>query len=257
MKKQIGIVGGGVVGMAVKAQYPEAKIFDKYRELNSWEEVSESEVIFICVPTPFDGGCDISAVEETLKKLRNDKGKIAVIKSTVVPGTTEKLQEQYPDVPLLFNPEFLDDRTAREDFVRPDKQIVGYTKASKGVANEVLEMLPIAPFSKIMTATEAEIVKYMVNTYYATKVVFANQFYDICERTGVNFDEVRAAFESDRRVAPGNFDVWHGGFRGFGGKCLPKDLESLLAQAKNMGIELPLLSAVREINNNLLKKKDL
>lgn len=256
MEKSIGIIGGGVVGQAVKNFFIKAKVYDKYKKFDSWDEVSGCKYIFICVPTPFNNGFDASIINEVFDLLSGLKNTIVIIKSTVIPGTTERLQREYPDIPIIFNPEFIDNKTANEDFLRPDKQIVGYTEKSKNIADEVMAILPKGRFEKIMPATSAEVVKYMVNTYYATKVIFANQIYDVCEKLGVDFDTVREAFEHDRRVAPGNFNVWHGGFRGFDGKCLPKDLAAFVKLADELGVDLRLLRDVQEINNDLLKKKD-
>ncbi len=258
MEKTIGIIGGGVVGLAIKAFYPKAKIFDKFIKLDSWEQTVNQDIIFICVPTPFNfnnNRYDLSAVEETLSKMSNFRNKIVVIKSTVIPGTTERLQRQYPYLKIIHNPEFLDSAKAKEDFARPDKQLVGYTEKSKDVSPMVLEILPKAPYSKILPATAAEIVKYAVNTYYATKVIFGNLIYDICQALEVDYDEVRKAFESDRRIAPGNFDVWHGGYRGFAGKCLPKDLASFIIRCDELGVEAGLLKEVWRINKDLIKGK--
>lgn len=214
MEKLIGIVGYGVVGGAVKNFFQDAFVYDAYRHIDPWDKVARMNYIFICVPTPYNNGFDASAIEETLEKLKDKNGKIIIIKSTVLPKTTQTLQEKYPLLNILFNPEFLDNKTSYEDFMHPDKQIVGYTEKSKDVAQEVLDMLPKSPYMKIMPAAEAEMVKYMVNSYYATKVIFANKIYDICEKLGIGYNTVREGFEQDRRVAPGNFDVWHGGGSG-------------------------------------------
>ncbi|KKQ56422.1 MAG: UDP-glucose/GDP-mannose dehydrogenase dimerization [Parcubacteria group bacterium GW2011_GWA2_38_13] len=257
MHKSVGIIGGGVVGKAVKNFFKNAKVYDKFLTMDPWDEVASQEYIFICVPTPYNenSGFDASIVDEVLEKLSNMDGKVVIIKSTVVPGTTDMFQEKYPKLRLLFNPEFLDNSTAPQDFLNPDKQIVGYTKLSKDVAEKILAILPQAKYSKIMLAKAAEMTKYMVNSYYATKVIFANQIYDICQSLGIDYNIVREAFEHDRRVAPGNFDVWHGGFRGFGGKCLPKDLASLVDLAQDLGVEVPLLEDVQKINEELLGQK--
>jgi UDP-glucose 6-dehydrogenase len=133
MPKSIGIVGGGVVGQAVKNYFPQAKIYDKYVNFDSWDDVVRQDLIFICVPTPYQDGFDGSSVFETVEKIAQYPDKVVVIKSTVVPGTTENLQKKYPNIKILFNPEFLDNTTAKEDFLYPDKQVVGYTEKSKEI----------------------------------------------------------------------------------------------------------------------------
>lgn len=255
MEKSIGIIGSGVVGQAVKNFFSGAKIYDKFKPFDTLEEIKQKQYIFVCVPTPFNNGFDSSVIEEVFGYLHGLDGNRVIIKSTVIPGTTERLQKMYPRLFIVSNPEFIDNRTANDDFQNPDKQLVGYTEKSKSVAEEILAMLPRARYERIMPATEAEMVKYMVNAYYATKVIFANQIYDICQKLGIRYDAVREAFEHDRRVAPGNFDVWHGGFRGFDGKCLPKDLASLLRFSEDLGLDLGLLQQVFRINEKLLKDK--
>ena len=146
-----------------------------------------------------------------------DKSKIIVIKSTVLPGTTFKLQEKYIQHRFLFNPEFLTEKNAFDDLMKPDRQILGYTPQSKKTAEDILRILPRADFEKVMLATEAEMVKYFGNTFLATKVVFANQIYDLCEKLGINYEMVRKAAAADKRIGETHFDVWHEGYRGYQG----------------------------------------
>jgi len=191
---KIGIIGVGMVGGAV-ARYFESIgrtpfLYDKYNGKGSLDEVNEADAVFICVPTPYGkGGFDLSMVEEAVSNLEN--GKIVVVKSTVLPGTTESLQNKYPQHQFLFNPEFLRELTAVEDMLSPERQIVGYTEKSQPVAEEILEILPPAPFKKTIPATEAEMVKYFGNTYLAARVIFANQMYDLCQALGIDYDKVR------------------------------------------------------------------
>ncbi len=249
----IGIFGGGVVGKACAAFFKGAAIYDKFNPMDPLEEVLERDVIFVCVPTPFNGGFDRSILEEVFAEIGKDgKERIAVIKSTSIPGTTDYFQKQYPHLKVLFNPEFLSEKTAVEDFANPDKQLVGFTEASRGVAQEILDMLPDAPYKKIMPASAAELVKYAVNTYYATKVVFGNMLYDLARAAGVDYNEVKEAFVADQRIADSHFDVLHGGYRGYGGKCLPKDLLALVAFAKKQGVDVGLLEKVDEMNGKLM-----
>jgi UDPglucose 6-dehydrogenase len=191
-------------------------------------------------------------MDDVFSKLKDLKSKIVVIRSTVIPGTTENYQQKYPNLKVLFNPEFLTDATANKDYAKPDKQIIGYTTASQGAAaQEVLDLLPDAPYKKAMPAKEAEMVKYMVNSYYATKVTFANQIYDICQAAGIDYETVKEGFKADKRVIDSHLEIFHKGYRGFGGKCLRKDLYSLIDFAKKKGAEPKLLEAAKEINLNL------
>ena len=161
-KNQIGIIGAGYVGSAVKHHYKDAKIWDKFVDTpNTQEEVLAQPLIFICLPTPYSKakkpgvyrGADISAIVENLAKIPS--GRIAILKSTMPPGTTSYLQKKFPKIRLLFNPEFLTAAYAKEDFAYPDKQVLGYTNtATKKIAEQVMPILPRAQ-SLILPAFEA------------------------------------------------------------------------------------------------------
>jgi UDPglucose 6-dehydrogenase len=178
-----------------------------------------------------------------------------VIKSTVLPGTTEQLQKEYPKLKILFNPEFLTESTADQDMRYPDRQIVGYTKESFTSAADLMMMLPAAPFERIMPATEAEMVKYYGNTWFAVKVVFANQMYDVCDKLGLDYDVVRDAAAADKRIGRSHLDVFHKGSRGYGGKCLPKDTRALIQLGDRLGLSLDLLKTTDAINTKLVGEK--
>lgn len=252
VKYRVGIMGGGVVGKAVASFFRDAKIYDKFNQQDSLEDVLDQDIVFVCVPTPYDQekGFDRSFLEDVFENLAKDgKERIVVIKSTSVPGTTKFFQEKYPQLKVLFNPEFLTEKTAEQDFLNPDKQIVGYTENSKQVAEDVLSILPDAPYKKIMPSEAAELVKYAINSFYATKVIFGNMLYDLCEALGVQYSDVKDAFVSDRRICDSHFEVMHGGYRGYGGKCLPKDLKSLKDQGSKLGVGVEILEAVDKMND--------
>lgn len=238
-----------MVGKAASSFFKEAKVYDKFNPIDPLEKVLGQEVIFVCVPTPYNNGFDRSILEEVFSEIAKDgKERIVVIKSTSIPGTTDYFQATYPHLNVLFNPEFLSEKTAQQDFIKPDKQLVGYTEKSRDVAEHILNMLPSAPYKKVMPSAAAELVKYGINAYYATKVVFANMLYDFAQSLGVDYQEVKDALVSDQRITDSHFDVLHGGYRGYGGKCLPKDLLSLLELGKKQGIDASLLETVDEMN---------
>lgn len=263
----IGIIGGGIVGGAVKNFFPAAKVYDKYKDSDPIEEVCKSRFIFICVPTPYDGGLDLSimdeAIENTVQHLSDAENQLIVIKSTALPGTTQKYQEKYSEVNFAFNPEFLRDKTANEDFIKNDRQIVGYTSKTKDseLVSELLSILPPAPYQKTVPSEVAEMIKYAGNTFLALKVIFANQIYDVCESVGVDYQEVKAGIVSDKRIGESHWDVMHTEsslgektrdvYRGYGGKCFPKDINSLIAMSKDSGVDLGLFEAGREVNFDL------
>ncbi len=254
-----GIVGVGMVGGAMK-KYLEDKgsvevfVYDKGKNMGSMEDINKAEIVFVCVPTPYlrDGkGFDLSYVEETLDNLKGER--TVVIKSTVLPGTTEKLQKKYPQHKILMNPEFLTEETADQDMCYPDRQIVGYTQKSHDVAGDVMQLLPLAPFERILPATEAELVKYFGNTWFSVKVIFANQMFDLCQKMGVDYDRMVEAAAADKRIGRTHLNVFHKGYRGYGGKCLVKDIRALIQLANNIGVDLRVHKTAEDINNELMK----
>lgn len=259
MKEKIGIVGTGMVGGALK-EYFESKerklfLYDKGKKIGSMDEVNQAELVFICVPTPYNGSFDLSIVKETCHKLT--PGKIIVIKSTVVPGTTNSLQKEFPKHIFLFNPEFLVEEKAVKDMFNPDRQIMGYTDKSKDIAGQVMEILPRARYEKIMPASEAEMVKYFGNTFLAVKVIFGIQMHDFCQKLGVDYATVKEGASADPRIGPSHLDVFHGGYKGYGGKCLVKDIRALIEIAQSHGVDLKVHKIVEKINNQLMKEQGI
>lgn len=260
---KIGIVGTGMVGGAMQ-RYLEQKeglelfLYDKGKNIGSPEEINKAELVFVCVPTPYlrDGkGFDLSYVEETLAFLTGEKS--VVIKSTVLPGTTEMLQAKYPQHKLMMNPEFLTEVTADQDMNYPDRQIVGYTAQSQTVAGDVMQLLPLAPFERVLPATEAEMVKYFGNTWFSVKVIFANQIYDLCQKIGIDYDRMVEAAAADKRIGRTHLNIFHKGYRGYGGKCLPKDTKALIQFANSKGVDLSLHKVADAINEDLMKMQNI
>lgn len=255
-QKRIGIIGGGFVGTAVARYYErkgeDVKIYDKYKDSHEHGEVLKQDFIFIAVPTPFNKKIDLSIMDEAMAEVaRADHGKIVIIKSTVIPGTTENYQKQYPNLRIVFNPEFLTEETADQDFGFPDRQILGYTKESYGIAGDVMQILPLAPFSRLVPATAAELIKYFGNNWFAVKVAYANQMYDVCEKLGIDYDIVKDGVAADKRIGTSHLNVWHKGYRGYGGKCLPKDIRAMIEFGESLGLDMKLLKATENINKVL------
>lgn len=255
-KKKIGIMGVGMVGGALKKYFEKKGIkpflYDNGKNLGSIKEVNKADIIFICVPTPFDKekGFDLSFVENACENISGEK--IVVIKSTVLPGTTKKLQKKYPQHKFLFNPEFLVEEKAEEDMLNPDRQIVGYTEESRDITEEILELLPKAPFEKIIKSGEAEMVKYFGNNFLSVKVIFANQMYDLCQKMGIDYDKVMESAAADERIGKSHLKVMYQGYRGYGGKCLPKDLNAIIQFADKNSVDLKLHKTVNKINKKLI-----
>jgi len=286
-KTKIGVVGIGMVGREMERYFREMQglrrgtelfLYDTDPKKDYSDDVNKADVIFVCVPTPrgADGSCNLSAVESTVASIKEPK--IIVIKSTVTPGTTEKLQKQYPQHKILFNPEFLTISQAWNDMIRPDRQIVGFTNQSIDAAHHILSLLPKAPFMSpwglgykrhALSATEAEIVKINGNAFFSMKVIFANTVADSCEaltakliKAGIenpqiDYENVRLALSADYRIGSSHLDVYHGGYRGFGGYCLPKDLDSLISFLSDIDVHTAVFEATREGNRNLIERQGL
>lgn len=259
-KYKIGIVGSeGMVGGATKQYFQKKEnyelfLYDK-RGVGSMEDINKADYIYVCVPTPYKEGCDTSIVEEVLSELKDDK--IVILKSTITPGTTDKLQKKFPKLKILFNPEFLTEVTADQDMSFPDRQIVGYTEESYTVAKEVLLQLPLAPFERIMPASEAEMVKYAGNCWFAVKVTYANQIFDLCEKVGIDYKTVLEGMSADKRIGRTHLKIVHKGYRGYGGKCLPKDSKALLHFANQNGVGSGILEEADIYNDGLLSEQGL
>ncbi|HLF71894.1 MAG TPA: hypothetical protein VI759_07060 [Dehalococcoidia bacterium] len=252
---RIGIIGVGVVGGAVR-EYLEAEglepaLYDPGKRLGSLAEIDTADLIFVCVPTPYvsGSGFDSSALESAFEVLRGEK--TVVIKSTVLPGTTERLQAKYPQHRVLFNPEFLREATALDDFLQPDRQIVGHCGDDAVLAQRILDLMPPAPHEAVVPARVAELTKYATNTFLAMKVIFANELHDLCLALGMDYEDVKRGFAADWRIADSHLDVNTGGYRGYAGKCLPKDTMALLDLAEDLGVSMSLLEAAHATNTAL------
>jgi len=264
---KIGFVGTGIIGKAYAEdfknrghqviQYSLDKDFIKNKG-----KIKECEITFIAVPTPTlpDKGFDCQNIEESLKLI--GKGKIAVIKSTILPGTTDRLQKKYPDIFLFHSPEFLRARSAMEDAKKPDRNIIGYTEKSKRLAGTVLSVLPEAKYVAELPAKTAEMIKYAGNVFLTTKVVYANFLYDLCEKLAVDYEDIRQALSHDKRIGPSHLFVDFEGGRGAGSACFIKDIEAFKQFCQRMKLDqesLDLIQSVIEKNKRLLKEsgKDL
>lgn len=258
--RTIAVMGVGWVGGALARQLESANFrvvrYDPPKGMGTDRELTTADVFFVCVPTPYrvdGGGFDLSFVESAVRAIPG--GKVVIVKSTVWPGTTEGLQEKFPQHRFLFNPEFLREATADDDMAHPDRQIVGFTDESESDADMVMSLLPDAPFMKTMPATEAEFVKYFGNCFLAAKVVFANQMFDVCRALGLDYDMISACAAEDPRIGKSHLKVLHDGYRGYGGSCFPKDVRAMIQFAEKNGVDLPLLKIVETINEGLIKER--
>jgi UDPglucose 6-dehydrogenase len=230
----------------------DVRAYDPPKGLCDRAGIDAADIVFVCVPTPYEAGrgFDHRYLLDAVASISGSK--LVVIKSTVLPGTTDELQRCYPRHRFLFNPEFLREATAIEDMAHPDRQIAGVTPESEDEAALVLALLPPAPLVRVCTAREAEMAKYVANSFLAIKVSFANEVFDLCERVGIDYDGVRDIVAADERIGASHFDVLADGYRGYGGKCLPKDSKALLDLAALAGVEMGVLAAADATNARMI-----
>ena len=223
------------------------------------ESISECDIVFIAVPTPSTpDGFEYDAVRVSLSLI--GESKIAVIKSTMLPGTTRRLQEEFPDIYVFHSPEFLREVSAAHDAANPERNIVGISELSdkqKEKAETILSILPTAPYRKICLLEEAEIIKYAGNNFLTMKVVYMNMIYDTVQKLGCDWDTVRESLVADARIGKSHTNPVHDGGRGAGGHCFIKDFSAFRGFAEET-LEDPLyvdvLRSLEKKNVDLLKK---
>lgn len=265
LSHNIGIIGYGIVGEGVEhALAPAAdsvRIYDKYKEHDTLEEtVRNSTFLFVCVPTPCDFEAqtiDLSIMDEVMEALAalTDGDQIVIIKSTVVPGTTDTYSQQYEDLSLAMVPEFLREKTHLEDAKNPSRVVVGANceEVARRIKSLYRRAFPEVPIFLLQTA-EAELVKYMSNCFLATKVILANVFSEYAESIGGDYDQLKEALTADPRIIDDHLEVTEE--RGFGGKCFPKDLNALIGFARSQGLDADLLDTIWRKNMEVRKTLD-
>ena len=264
--KKIGIVGQGFVGTALYEglkSYFKIETYDiaKTSTCESLADLSEkSDVIFVCLPTPMkkDGSCHIDIVESTLFGLDVIDGcKTIVVKSTIPPGTTEKWNSLFTNIQVVFNPEFLTEANSVEDFKNQNRIIIGGPRpATTKVKRIFAKAFPKVPIIKTGSTT-AEMVKYFLNCFLATKVSFANEMYQICDKLGIDYDKVIEYAKYDDRLGKSHLNVpGPDGDFGYGGHCFPKDVKALIEVAMSYDMNPTMLIATNEKNNEVRKDRD-
>jgi nucleotide sugar dehydrogenase len=259
---KVGIIGNGFVGNAQAFAFsPTAEIriydVDPIRATHTLEEVNECDFVFVCVPTPMykDGSQDISYIEKVFEQAVENP--IYIIKSTVLPGTTKKISKKYSHLNIVFSPEFLTERTAKLDMLTQARIIFGGEKGDTGKVRELFEQRFMNTHIIETDTTTAELIKYMNNTFFATKVSIMNEFKRISDAIGTDWNTAVYGFASDSRIGDSHLHVpGPDGKLGYGGTCFPKDVNALITFAKTLNINLNSIEGGWKTNLEVRPEQD-
>ena len=263
MKKyNVGIIGSGFVGESQAFAFsPTSNVLvydlDHLKTTHSFNEVLECDFVFVCVPTPMnkDGSQNKKFIESVFKKSK--KGPIYIIKSTIQPGTTKNIQSNYPDLDIIFSPEFLTERTAKLDILTQTRIILG---GDSLITNKVRKLFEQRFMNKTIIETDsttAEFIKYMNNTFFASKVSIMNEFYRLGKKIGIDWKTALYGFTSDQRIGDSHLHVpGPDGKFGFGGTCFPKDLNAFISLAKKYNVNMNVLEAAWKTNLEVRPEED-
>ena len=259
---KLGIIGHGYVGESQSFAFSpsfDVRVYDKdsLKSTHSLHEVLDSDFIFVCVPTPMkkDGSQDLSFVESFFKTAKD--GPIYIIKSTIIPGTTNLLNEKFKNLKIVFSPEFLTERTAKLDILTQTRIIIG---GDKDLTSKVRKIYDIRFKNKTVIETDsltAEYIKYMNNTFFASKVSIMNEFYRLANHLGVDWEAALYGFVSDQRIGDSHLNVpGPDGKLGFGGTCFPKDINAFISFAKKNNVNMNVLEAAWKTNLEVRPERD-
>lgn len=266
---KIGFIGQGWIGKNYADNF-ENRGYEVIRYaleepyINNKEKIKDCDIVFIAVPTPSTPtGFDSGIVSDAVKLIGNDK--VAVIKSTILPGTTEAIQTEFPNIFVMHSPEFLTERTAAYDVANPGRNLVGIPIANdeyRQRAQEVLDILPSAPLSKIISAREAELFKYIRNCFFYTKVIFMNLAYDLAQKNNCSWETIHTIMSADSWIGNMHIDPVHKSGRGAGGHCFIKDMAAFYEMYEKLVDDdagKKVLKSLQEKNIDLLlsSNKDL
>ena len=270
---KIGIVGKGFVGSAVQNGFSpntgcdmEVRVYDKdpLRSLHTLEEtVNESDFVFISVPTPAntDGKINLTILNDAINDINEvstNRETIFLVRSTVVPGTTSNIQQTFPKLRIVFNPEFLTERSANFDFINQTRFILGGDKENTSKVSDLFRWRFGKSISILETNYEtAELIKYMNNTFFATKISFLNDMKLLSDKCGVIWEDAVDGFVRDGRIGHSHLNVpGHDGRYGFGGSCFPKDIQAIMNYADELGVDMNVLKGTWKTNLKVRPEKD-
>lgn len=274
----ISIIGFGFVGSAMahlceknNVEFNVCDLNTKRGKFNYFENIAElvnfseknSDInsYIICVPTPSDsdGNCDISIVKDVLVKLHMNikKETYVIIKSTLVPSTSSTLNKEYPELNIVFCPEFLRENSYKDDIynakfvllgIHPEFDLTKYQKVLKITKelykhNSQIDIL-------VKSYEECELFKYTLNTFFATKITFFNEIHELCEKMGVDYQNLKNMFHLDSRIGDYGINVPGPGneFYGFKLSCLPKELKSMIKLQEKLELSNELMVCVDKRN---------
>jgi|TARA_B110000238_G_C16030076_1_gene397098 nucleotide sugar dehydrogenase len=260
---KLGIIGKGFVGSAVSNGFNddvEQFVVDPLHSNNSIEGLVEFDPIitFVCVPTPVseDGSCDVSIARSVLQELNELQYKgVVVIKSTIVPDYLHEFKKAYA-LRIVYNPEFLTEANANQDFINPKMQVLGGRwKDCEVVEKAYLRNSKVKVVPTFKTdLTTASLLKYTINSFLATKVMFFNDLYKLHQSSSsmASWEQFIDMLTRDPRMGDSHMQVpGPDGKFGFGGHCFPKDTEAMLKYANDKNIKLNILKKSVETNNKL------
>lgn len=264
-KPLIGFIGQGFIGKNYANDfenrgYQVIRYAMEAEYVGNRDLIKKCDIVFIAVPTPTTKeGFDDSLVRKVISLV--GKGKIAVIKSTILPGTTVSIQKANPDIFVFHSPEFLTEVTAAVEAANPKRNVVGMpvkSAAYKSRAQKIIASLPKAPYELICSSEEAELIKYGGNCFLYLKTVYMNVLYDYAQKFGCDWDSIADAMVHDPRIGTSHMKPIHSSGRGAGGNCFIKDFEALIqGYSANVPKDAPginFLKATKNKNYDLLKK---
>ena len=264
---KVGIIGNGFVGNSIAFGFSptnEIRIHDKdlKRNMNTLEEVLECDYIFVAVPTPMneDGSISLVIVEKALQEISDNNKKrnnVIILKSTMVPGSTNNFAKQFPKLNIVFNPEFLTERTAKLDFLTQARVVLGGPKRLTKRVAKLFEERFIHTYIIETDAITAEMIKYMNNVFFASKVSIMNEMKMMCDAIGANWKQALKGFAADQRIGDSHLHVpGPDGKLGFGGACFPKDINAFMSMADDLGVDIPTIKGAWETNLNVRPERD-
>ena len=273
--KKIGIIGNGFVGSSVSFGFSpqtgcdgvDIKIYDKDKSKSTHtisEVVNDSDIIFLSVPTPSnkDGSINLDIVYDVFNDIEEcrEEGSepVLLLRSTVTPGTTRKLQIGFHNLRIVFNPEFLTERSAKLDFINQSRFVLGGDSRDTEAVEELYKWRFGNYIPVIKTDFEtAEMIKYMCNCFFATKVSYMNEMRKLSDKIGANWEDCIDGFSLDGRIGHTHLAVpGPDGKFGFGGSCFPKDVQAMSHFMNEMGVSSNVLNGSWKTNLEVRPEED-